>query len=127
MAKKSDCSLFINFFFNSLKKIGLFIIFKPSIFTIRYFIGSLLTIHYKKGPLFTNHYIPSRPSCMCESGVTTPASLLANEFDVRSVLHGQVSLTGVNQICIIHEAMNGCKTLKLHLRIALKIYVNIAE
>ena len=27
VAKKSDYSLFINFFFNSLKKIGLFIIF----------------------------------------------------------------------------------------------------
>ena len=33
-------------------------------------------------------------------------SLLANEFDVRSVLHGQRSLTAVNQICVIHEAMN---------------------
>ena len=54
-------------------------------------------------------------------------SLLANEFDVRSVLHGQVSLAGVNQICVNHEAMNDCKNLKLHFRIALKIYVNIAE
>ena len=36
-------------------------------------------------------------------------SLLANEFDVRSVLHGQASLTAVNQICVIHEAMSGCK------------------
>ena len=32
-----------------------------------------------------------------------------NKFDVRSVLHGQVSLAAVNQICVIHEAMNGCK------------------
>ena len=40
---------------------------------------------------------------------TTPVSLLANEFDVRSVLHGQVSLAAVNQIYIFHEAMNGCK------------------
>ena len=30
--------------------------------------------------------------------ITTPVSLLANEFDVRSVLHGQVSLAAVNQI-----------------------------
>ena len=41
--------------------------------------------------------------------ITTPVSLLANKFDVRSVLHGQVSLAGINQICVIHEAMNGCK------------------
>ena len=47
MAKKSDYSLVINFFFNSLK-IGSFIVFRPSIFTIPFF-GSLFTIHYKKG------------------------------------------------------------------------------
>ena len=40
--------------------------------------------------------------------ITTPVSLLANEFAVRSVLHGQVSLATVNQICVVHEAMNGC-------------------
>ena len=31
---------------------------------------------------------------------------------VRSVLHGQVSLAAVNQICVIQEAMNGCKIHK---------------
>ena len=36
-------------------------------------------------------------------------SLLANEFGVLSVLHGQVSLAAVNQIWFIHEAMKGCK------------------
>ena len=46
--------------------------------------------------------------------ITTPVSLLANEFDVRSILHRQVSLAAVNQICAIHEAMNGCKNLKIH-------------
>ena len=30
--------------------------------------------------------------------ITTPISLMANEFDVRSVLHGQVSLAAVNKI-----------------------------
>ena len=30
--------------------------------------------------------------------ITTPVSLLANEFDVRSVLQRQVSLAAVNQI-----------------------------
>ena len=33
-------------------------------------------------------------------------SLLANELDVRSVLHGQMSLAAVNQICDIHEVVN---------------------
>ena len=44
----------------------------------------------------------------------SPVSLLANEFDVRSILQGQVSLAAVNQICVINEAMNGCKSLKIH-------------
>ena len=40
----------------------------------------------------------------------------ANEFEVRSELHEHVSLAAVNQIkfCVVHEAMNGCKTLKIH-------------
>ena len=46
--------------------------------------------------------------------ITTPVSLQANEFDVRSVLHGQVSLTAVNQICVIHNVMNDFKNLKIH-------------
>ena len=46
--------------------------------------------------------------------ITIPVSLLANEFDVRSILYGQVSLAAVNQICVIHEAMNSCKNLKIH-------------
>ena len=46
--------------------------------------------------------------------ITTPVSLLTNKFDVRSVLHGQVSLAAVKQIYVIHEAMNSCKNLKIH-------------
>ena len=46
--------------------------------------------------------------------ITTPLSLLANEFDVRSVLHGQVSLAAVNQVYVIHEAMNSCKNLMIY-------------
>ena len=46
--------------------------------------------------------------------ITTPVSLLANEFDIRSVLHGQVSLAAVNQKYVIYEAMKGCKNLKIH-------------
>ena len=52
--------------------------------------------------------------CMCDSGVARCQSHLANEFDVRSILHRQVSLAAVNQICVIHEAMNSCKNLKIH-------------
>ena len=40
-------------------------------------------------------------------------SLLVNEFDVRSALHGQVSIAAVNQTYDIHEAMNGCKNLNI--------------
>ena len=52
--------------------------------------------------------------CCGSLSITTPVSLLANEFDALSVLHGQVSLAAVNQICVIHEAVNGCKNLKIH-------------
>ena len=47
------------------------------------------------------------------SSITTPVSLLVNEFVVRSILHVQVSLAAVNQIRVIHEAMNDCKNLKI--------------
>ena len=46
--------------------------------------------------------------------ITTPMSLLANEFDDRSVLLGQVSVAAVNQIYVFHAAMNGCKILKIN-------------
>ena len=46
--------------------------------------------------------------------ITTPVSRLANELDVRSVLHEQLSLAAVNQIYVIPEAMNGCKNLNIH-------------
>ena len=48
--------------------------------------------------------------------ITTPVSLLANDFDVRSVLQRQQSLSAVNQIYVIHEAMNGCKKSKHSLK-----------
>ena len=47
--------------------------------------------------------------------ITTSVSLLANDFNVRSVLDGQVSLAAVNQICVFHEAMNGCKNMRIGL------------
>ena len=56
--------------------------------------------------------------CTCHSGVACcqlqHQYRLANELDVRSVLHGQVSLAAVNQICVNHKAMNGCKNLEIH-------------
>ena len=45
--------------------------------------------------------------------ITTTVKLLANEFDVRIVLHGQVSLAVANHIYVFREAMNGCKYLKI--------------
>ena len=46
--------------------------------------------------------------------ITAPVTLLANEFDVQSLLHWQVSLAAVYQIFVIHTAMNVCETLKIH-------------
>ena len=43
-------------------------------------------------------------------------TLLANEFDGRSILHAQVSLAAINHIYVFHEVMNGCKNLKIHLK-----------
>ena len=51
----------------------------------------------------------------------TQVSLLVNELDVGSILHGQVNLAAVNQICVIHGAMSSCKILKIHLRLASKM------
>ena len=50
--------------------------------------------------------------------ITTPVSLLANEFDVQSALHRQVRLVAVNKIYVFHEAMKGCKNLKFYYRLA---------
>ena len=52
---------------------------------------------------------------------STHVSPLANELDVRSELQGQVSLAAVNQFYVIHEAMDGCRNLKMHQRLALEM------
>ena len=54
--------------------------------------------------MFTDNQWSKQEACFA-----TPVSLLGNEFDIRSVLHGQVSLAAVNQICVIHEAMTVAK------------------
>ena len=46
--------------------------------------------------------------------ITTPLSLLANEIDVQSILHGHVSLAAVNHIYVFREVMNSSKNLKIH-------------
>ena len=47
-------------------------------------------------------------------GLLSITILLVKEFDVQSVLQGHVSLAAINQICVIQEAINGCKNLKIH-------------
>ena len=60
----------------------------------------------------TNKMLVLNVQLRCGSiSITTPVSLLANEFHVRRVLHRQVRLAAVNQIYVIHEAMNGGKNL----------------
>ena len=53
--------------------------------------------------------------------IAIPMSPLANEFDVQSILHRQVSLVAVNHIYVFHEAMKGCKNLKIRKRLSLKM------
>ena len=52
--------------------------------------------------------------CTCDSGVARCQSQhqyllcrMSSMFEV--LLQGQVSLAAVNQICVFHEAINGCK------------------
>ena len=59
--------------------------------------------------------------CTRDSAVTRCQSQHPNEFDVQGVLHGQVSLVAVNQICVRHEAMNGCQNLKIYNRLVAKM------
>ena len=55
----------------------------------------------------------ARATQVCSLSITSSVSLLANEFDVRNLLHRQVGLAAVNQMYVIHEAMNGGKNLKI--------------
>ena len=49
---------------------------------------------------------------MCLAVNHNTSAILANEFDVRSALHGQVSLAAVNQFRVVNEAKNRYKKLK---------------
>ena len=100
MAKKSDHSLFINSFFNSLKILDYLLIFRPSLFTIHYF-GSLFTIHYKKGHyslIMIPHPDPQRMQAMIkiyqvieEVGVFSPTANRPTHTDRQSDPHSDYS------------------------------------
>ena len=61
--------------------------------------------------------------CTCNSCVARCQSqrqfhfLRMNSMFVRNLLHGQVSLAAVNQVCVIHVDTDVCKNLKIHLEI----------
>ena len=61
----------------------------------------------------TSFVLHVRLGCVSMS-ITAPISLLTNDFDVQSLLPGQMSLAAGYQICVIHEAMNVCKDRKIH-------------
>ena len=46
---------------------------------------------------------------------------LAVNHNTSATSHWQVSLEAVDQIYVFHEAMSGCKNLKIHQRLALKM------
>ena len=53
----------------------------------------------KRNSQWSKHKLVLHVKLRCGSlSITTPVSHLANEFDVRSKLHGQVSLIAVKQI-----------------------------
>ena len=58
--------------------------------------------------------------CTCDSGVARCQSKRQchfwrmNSMFGANCTDGQVSLEVVNQMCVFHEAMNGCKNLKIH-------------
>ena len=58
------------------------------------------------------HGQPRGLFCMCHLGLARFQLQHQCHFwqmSLMFVLHGQVSLAAVNQICVIHEAMKGCK------------------
>ena len=89
MAKKSDHSLFINLFFNSLKELD-YSLFLGSHYSL--FIIFWLTIHYKKG-----HYsliiIPHPDPLLGDSSIQRVYSPLSDEFN-------QVMPLGKNKILL---------------------------
>ena len=77
-------------------------------------------------PIRENKRLDLHVRLRCGSlSISTPwsVSLLANEFDVPSVFHRQVSLAAVSQIYVFHEAMNSCKNLKIHYPLAFKLLI----
>ena len=55
--------------------------------------------------------------CMCDSGVARCQSEHQYHFlQMNSMFEGYCTgkLAAVSQICVIHEAMNGCKNIKIN-------------
>ena len=62
--------------------------------------------------------------CMCDSGVAHCQSQHQCHLWPMTLMfkaHCMLSLAAVNQINVFHEAMKGCKNLKIHKRLALKM------
>ena len=64
----------------------------------------------------------------CDSlSITKLCYFRPNEFDVRSVLHGQVSSAAVIYRYVFLEVLKGCRNLKIHYWLALKMYIHAQE
>ena len=105
MAKKSDYSLFINFFFSSLKMSDYSLILGPHYSQFIIFC-SLFTIHYKKG-----HYsliiipiqTPTHGSAITLS-MTPVASILCQNFQTSSMKPlGQLTLSSTQRLIMMGE------------------------
>ena len=46
--------------------------------------------------------------------VTSVSFIILQTYFTFSILHGNVSLAAVKQMYVIHEAIDGCKNLKIH-------------
>ena len=58
--------------------------------------------------------------CMCDSGVVRCQSQHQSHlWRINSMF--EVTLAAINQIYVIHEAMNSSKNLKIHYRLILKM------
>ena len=52
----------------------------------------------------------------CTYQVWLAVSFLVNEFNIRSLLHGQVSSAAVNHTYVLHEGMNVCTNLNINFK-----------
>ena len=64
--------------------------------------NSMFEANTNTNSLFTQDY-----------NVTSMRFIILHTYFAFSILHGQVSLVAVKQMNVIHEAMNGCESLKI--------------